>query len=137
VRDSTPSIAEFNKLFPPQPAVQYYSLAGRSNSALAEAECVTSASPAFVSVYNGIRDPIDPLLFLSSRIIGRSLLDPDPNDGIVEVRSAPFGTWLGCIPADHWDQIGQLLGDSPGSGNTFDHLQFYQQLAAFLVQQGF
>ncbi len=134
---TTRSITQFNQLFPPQPTVRYYSLAGRSNSDLAETACAASSPPDFVASYANVRDPIDPLLFLSSRIIGGSLFDPAPNDGIIEVSSAPFGTWLGCIPADHWDQIGQLLGDSPGPGNTFDYLQLYQQLAAFLVQQGY
>ena len=44
---------------------------------------------------------------------------------------------VGTIPADHWDEVGQLLGDSPGSGNPFDHVAFYRDLAGFLVDQGF
>jgi hypothetical protein len=36
----------------------------------------------------------------------------------------PLWTAAGCVPADHLDEIGHLLGDHPGLGNDFDHVAF-------------
>ena len=48
-------------------------------------------------------------------------LQPRPvHDGVVTVTSARHGTFLGCVPADHMDEVNQLVGDSPGLGNDFD-----------------
>jgi triacylglycerol lipase len=59
-----------------------------------------------------------------------------PNDGLVRVADAQHGEFLGCIPADHLDEIGQLLGDDPGFANDFDHLVFYRELVAWLRAGG-
>jgi len=134
---ATDSVTQFNASYPDQPGVAYYSIAGRSSSELAANECFAPKAPPFITKYDADKDPIDPLLYLVSKVVGGSLLDPVPNDGIVQVQSTRWGTWLGCVPADHWDEVGQLLGDSPGSGNPFDHLTFYRDLAKFLVDQGF
>jgi triacylglycerol lipase len=53
------------------------------------------------------------------------------------VRDARWGRFLGCVPADHFDEIGQLFGDGPGWGNDFDHLLFYAELIEWLRAQGF
>jgi triacylglycerol lipase len=131
------SIAEFNSYFPDEAAVAYYSIAGRSNSDLATTACSGPDVPPFITKYADAKDPIDPLLSLVAPVVGGSTSDPEPNDGLVRVSEAKRGIWLGCIPADHWDEVGQLLGDSPGSGNPFDHVAFYRDLASFLVDQGF
>jgi triacylglycerol lipase len=58
---------------------------------------------------------------------------PTPNDGLVTVASARWGTFLGCIPADHFDEIGQVLDD----GNLvsgFDHRRFYLRLLEHVRQ---
>ena len=51
---------------------------------------------------------------MSAAILSEDVLSPEPNDGLVTVTSATWGTFLGCIPADHLDEVGQLLGDAPG-----------------------
>lgn len=134
---STASATAFNASYPDPPEIRLYSLAGRSSSKLAESDCFAPKAPAFVTKYSGVKDPIDPMLFPIAQILNESLTDPVPNDGMVQVASAKWGTWLGCIPADHMDEIGQLLGDGPGAGNSFDHLSFYRDLAAYLKSQGF
>lgn len=53
-----------------------------------------------------------------------------PNDGLVTLESARHGEWLGVIPADHFDQVGQFLGVS---SLAFHHLTFYSRLAKFLT----
>ncbi|MBN2495560.1 MAG: triacylglycerol lipase [Deltaproteobacteria bacterium] len=55
------------------------------------------------------------------------------NDGVVPVDSAVWGDYRGEIPADHFDEIGQLLGVT---GPNFDHQVFYLQLARDLAAEG-
>ena len=69
-------------------------------------------------------------------ILDGGLGDPYPSDGLVRVIDSQHGRFLGCVPADHLDEIGQLLGDRPGLGNDFDHLVFYRDLVAWLRSQG-
>ena len=59
---------------------------------------------------------------------GGTLFDPTPNDGLVTVSSARWGVWLGCIPADHPDEIGQVADSGPGLFSEWDHRNFYLQL---------
>jgi hypothetical protein len=65
----------------------------------------------------------------------------------VEVADAAPGTWSRSrrpsgapgwgVPADHWDQVGQLFGDTPDKNNPFDHVRHYRDVAKFLVSRGF
>jgi hypothetical protein len=61
---------------------------------------------------------------------GGSLFEPTPNDGLVTVSSARWGVFLGCIPADHPDEIGQVADDGPGLISQWDHRTLYLQLLA-------
>ena len=131
------SLKTFNAAYPDQPGVTYYSISGRSNKALAPTECNNPNAPPFIATFAQVKDPIDPLLLPIALFLGGSLTNPAPNDGIVELSSTKWGTWLGCIPADHMDQVGHLMGDNPGRGNTFNHVTFYRELLAWLVKQGF
>ena len=126
------SLARFNEQVPDQPGVAYYAIGGRSSLARAADLCTPEVAPEFLAPYAQLRDPIDPLLLATAAVLAGSLLSPEPNDGLVRVAESRWGQWLGCIPADHWDQVGQLLGDSPGLGNSFDHLSFYSRLASWL-----
>jgi triacylglycerol lipase len=53
------------------------------------------------------------------------------------VESAMWGTFRGCIPADHLDEVGQIRHDAPDAVTGFDHVQFYRDLAHDLAQRGF
>jgi len=55
------------------------------------------------------------------------------NDGMVPVSSAPWGDYRGTIPADHFDEIGQVLGIT---GPNFDHLDFYLGVVRDLAVAG-
>jgi pimeloyl-ACP methyl ester carboxylesterase len=44
------------------------------------------------------------------------------NDGLIPVSAAAWGEFLGVIPADHIDQVGQIADNREG---PFDHLAFY------------
>jgi triacylglycerol esterase/lipase EstA (alpha/beta hydrolase family) len=49
------------------------------------------------------------------------------NDGVVPTASCVWGRFLGCLPADHFDQVGQVLGVS-----DFDYERFYLEHLAWL-----
>ena len=111
----------------------FFSIAGRSLGQLATDECAGGLRPNPATT-----DVMDPaLLTIGLFLQGINIFDPIPNDGLVPLESQKHGTFLGCIPADHADEIGQLadLIADPLSG--FDHKAFYRDLAAFLHQQGF
>ncbi|MFN7950536.1 MAG: alpha/beta fold hydrolase [bacterium] len=54
------------------------------------------------------------------------------NDGMIGVSSAQWGTYLGTLDADHFDEVGQ-----PPGATEFDHLAFYERIARFLYTNGF
>ena len=54
-----------------------------------------------------------------------------PNDGMVPVYSAKWGTYMGHVNADHADEIGQL------KSGDFDHLGFYRSIVEKMNEEGF
>lgn len=56
-----------------------------------------------------------------------------PNDGMVPVSSAPWGDYRGEVPADHFDEVGQLFGIT---GAHFEHEDFYLERARDLAAEG-
>ncbi|MEM6957163.1 MAG: alpha/beta fold hydrolase [Myxococcota bacterium] len=130
--------AEFSDRYPDDPAVDYFSIGGRSGSTLALRSCGADIDePDFISDWDLTVDPIDPLLAVSEALYDGNIFDPEPNDGLVRVSSSRWGTFLGCIPADHLDQIGHLLGDEPGLLNFWDHRDFYADLVSWLRERGY
>lgn len=132
---STPGIDAFNARYPNQDGVAYYSLTGRSDRHDGYPDCEVTDPPRFVYTHDRDLDPIEPLLDISEQIVDGGRADI-ANDGLVRVRDARWGRFLGCVPADHFDEIGHLFGDSPGRGNDWDHLAFYADLIAFLRAEG-
>jgi len=98
--------------------------------------CAADDPPEFVSQWSDERDPIDPLFATTGAYIRGNPLDPTPNDGLVPAESARWGEFLGCIPADHADQIGQVLGDAPGLLNAWDHHDFWVALVEWIRDEG-
>lgn len=134
---SVEGMAAWNARVPNQPGVDYYSIAGRTGSTLGEESCGVANQPLFVARWNQYKDPINPLLAIPGAIL-EQLAQPAPtNDGLVSVKAARWGTFLGCIPADHLDEVCQIAGQSPGNGNPFDCHQFYRELAAWMVAEGY
>jgi triacylglycerol lipase len=120
---------------PDDARVAYYSIAGRSQRSAGGDACAAPGRPDFVSRWDGALDPLDPLFLTFAAVLDAQ--SPAPvHDGLVPVGSAVHGTFLGCIPADHMDEVNQLFGDSPGLGNPFDAVAFYRGLAAWLVARG-
>jgi triacylglycerol esterase/lipase EstA (alpha/beta hydrolase family) len=59
-------------------------------------------------------------------------LERGDNDGMVPVSSGQWGDFMGTIPADHFDEVGQLFGVT---GPNFDHLEFYLGVARELANR--
>jgi hypothetical protein len=53
----------------------------------------------------------------------------------VTVASAKWGTFLGCVPADHLSEVCQIGGQS--SGSDYDCITMYRDVAGWLVARGF
>lgn len=60
----------------------------------------------------------------------------DANDGLATVKGAKHGTFRGCIPADHMDEVGQVQ-DTFDPATGWDHLRFYRNVAFELATRGF
>ena len=132
-----PNMVTFNAAYPDAPRIPYYSIGGRSAGADGVSDCNFNGRPSFITRWDHALDPIDPALYVTGLILnGSDAFNPIPNDGLVPVPSSRHGTFLGCIPADHLDEIGHILGDSPGIGNDFDHYQFYRDLVAHIRSTG-
>jgi hypothetical protein len=43
-----------------------------------------------------------------------------------------WGTFMGCIPADHFDEVGQIADLGPALVSGFDHRAFYDTLLGFV-----
>ena len=106
------AVGTFNPANPDDPRVAYFSVAG-----------VTQVNPFADPLRN---DLCDGLLLAGYALLATS----GPNDGLVTVASAQHGTFLGTVPADHLDEVGQLLGTT---SPAFDHRAFYLALAEFLT----
>ena len=133
---STPGVEAFNAAYPNSPAVAYYSITGRTDLDDGMPECDVTDPPPFILDHWRDLDPVEPLLDIAEQIVDGGGADV-VNDGLVRVEDARWGRFLGCIPADHFDEIGQLFGDSPGGSNDFEHRRFYRDLVAFLRDEGF
>ncbi len=124
---STDTMARFNETHPDPEGVPVFSIAGVSNLlSLDQPECRGGLWENSDRV-----DVVDaffaaPGLYLSNTD-GGWLFDPTPNDGLVTVASARWGTFLGCIPADHPDEIGHIL-DAVNLVSGFDHRDMYLRL---------
>ena len=100
---------EFNPANPDDARVSYYSVAGVTNALTLDLTRQDLCSPVLLVG----------LLFLNNQ---------GQNDGLVSVASATRGELLGTIPADNYDEVGQLLGVSL----AFNHRAFYSRLGNFI-----
>lgn len=133
---STEGIVEFNATYPDAPGVLYASLAGRSSYHLGHPACAIDDAPPFVANFATAVDALDGGFTVSGAILTADALAPVANDGLVRVTDARWGVFLGCVPADHLDEVGQLLGDVPGLTNPWRHDDFFVDLVGWLRAQG-
>lgn len=59
-----------------------------------------------------------------------------PSDGLATVASAKWGTFKGCVPADHMEQLGQHSLPDVNVRTGFDVARFYANVAGDLAEQG-
>lgn len=135
---SSPGIAEFNATYTDQPGVLYSSVTGRTGLHGGGDACTPDSPPPplFITEWEDTLDTTDALFVIPEAILSDGIFSQEPNDGLVRVIDSRWGEFLGCVPADHVDEVGHLLGDSPGIGNAWDHLDFYGALVAYLRERG-
>ncbi|RIB13502.1 hypothetical protein C2G38_2197732 [Gigaspora rosea] len=57
-----------------------------------------------------------------------------PNDGLVGIKSAQWGKYMGTVECDHWDLTNRWRLKI---GSSFDPVEFYLNVATFLVTEGY
>ncbi|MDX1548230.1 MAG: lipase [Rhodothermales bacterium] len=100
----------FNPAVPDHPDVQYWSYGGAAGK--------------------GTAVPVNPFLRFGNGVIFEH---EGPNDGMVSVGSARWGTFLGTVEADHAQQIGLNTLTS----HTFDANAFYLDIVRRMADAGF
>ncbi len=135
--------ASFNQAIVDHPAVEYMSWAGVSfvgglphpkPSKVTDA-CRNAAGEVKTHWHENRRDRMDALLVGGAVFVAHGT-ELRPNDGVATVESAKWGEFLGCIPADHLDQVGQINDKRPDKHTGFDYIRFYRNLAYDLAQRG-
>jgi triacylglycerol lipase len=134
---SQPGIAAFNAAYPDAPGVFYASLSGRSDLNYGGQDCAPDKKLPFIEGANGEADPVDPTLLITAPILDGNGPQPFVHDGLVRAVDARWGEFWGCVPADHLDEVGQLFGDSPGLGNSWQYKDFYLSLVQYIRQLGY
>jgi len=133
---STAGVAEFNKVITDHPDVKYFSLGGRANGVLGDIDCGSPNELGWVSEWDTKTDATSLLMQPTAAILNASTSIVPVNDGLVTVNSARWGTFLGCLPADHIQQVCQIANNQKTSSG-FYCVDFYRTLANWLVERGF
>ncbi|CAG8507253.1 593_t:CDS:2 [Cetraspora pellucida] len=97
----------FNKNTPNDPSVAYYSYGADTNV------------------------PIWSPLYFPYQIIKEK---EGPNDGLVSVKSAQWGKYVGTVKCDHWDLTDKWRIKI---SSNFDPVEFYLNVATFLAAEGY
>lgn len=123
----------FNAENPDDPRVEYFSIAGRSLLASAGSAC----SGSLWGNGSGL-DLADTMLTISGTYTLGSIFpwQMKANDGVVTVDSARWGTFLGCVAADHLDLVNRFSGSWDHSSG-FDALAMYDRIVSHLHSRGF
>jgi triacylglycerol lipase len=87
------------------------------------------------------RDAMSEPLWATAPYAGRSggesgTASLGPGDGMVAVASARWGTFRGCLPADHYDVIGQFDDRGPDPRTGFEADRFYAAVIRELAERG-
>ncbi len=136
----------FNAEIADAPGIVYQSWAGYSrpmgiataeHDALLAEECRTSVGESGLPTA-GKHDFMALALIPFADIAGKQGLDRPslPNDGLATIASAKWGTFRGCIPADHMEQLGQKNIPDVNVRTGFDVARFYANVAGDLAGHG-
>lgn len=132
---TTPGCEAFNAKYPDDPNVAYFSIAGRSENGMGDEDCGSPTEAPFIEKWDLDHGPVNPLLSGTASLLDGSGSPAPTNDGMVTVASAKWGTFLGCVPADHLSEVCQIGGQS--SGSSYDCVTMYRDIADWLVARGF
>ena len=116
---SEAELISFNQNNPADPQVSYFSWSARSCTVL-EWNCLRDHGGELVTPF-----------LLPTYSLLRAY---GANDGLIMTDSMIYGTHLGELSADHFDQIGQIADQRDGA---FPHLDFYENEARRLKTSGF
>jgi len=130
------SAEAFNDGHPDDPRVTYQSWAGVSSVACIPNPADAEACEGLLLAHPGRADCMDAVLAPMAGFVAHGN-ELRPNDGLVTVDSAKWGTFRGCVPADHADEIGQFGDPARNTRTGFDYVRFYRNLAYDLAAQGF
>ena len=133
---STPELEAFNKAHQDDARVYYQSWAGVSSVFGLSNPKDLEACEGKLLWHEGQADVMNAQLVPMAAVLARGL-SFTPNDGMATVASAKWGEFQGCIPADHFDEVGQIGHDGPDPNTGFDHLRFYRNIAYGLAARGF
>jgi len=134
---SKPGIAEFNAKYKDSPGVFYASITGRTDNSLGGQDCAADVELPWVDAWKGEKDPTDPLFSVFEAMLDGGFAGTVPNDGLVRAADARWGEFWGCVPADHMDEVGQLVGDEPGLFNGFDHEEMFSEIVKMVRKKGY
>lgn len=134
---SQPGIAEFNATYKDAQGVYYASITGRTDDSLGGQDCAADVTLPWVDALKGEKDPTDPLFAIFETMLDGGFQGQVPNDGLVRAVDARWGEFWGCVPADHMDEVGQLVGDSPGLFNSYDHEEMFSEIVKHLRKKGY
>jgi len=122
---SVEHMTEHNERWPDPPELPIYSWAGVTGQRVSDVEgCRDAEIPP-----PDEKDAVLSFLVATYEILGGAEV---PNDGMVQLSSARWGRFMGCVAADHANEIGQIAGMVP----TFDYMTFYRDVAQHLVDEG-
>jgi len=107
----------------------------------AQIEAACAADPAGAAITGPLlpirHDRLALPLYPLATIVDTNAGKPVPNDGLVAISSTKWGTFRGCIAADHMEQLGQHDLPDVNVRTGFDVARFYADLAADLAGRGF
>jgi len=128
----------FNSANPDQPGIYYQSYAGVSRGiggprTESQKKTVLDACGGIYFGNVARADFMALQLGVSSPVVGH--FTDAPQDGMVVVTNAKWGTFRGCFAGDHLDEVGQVKNDRPDRYTKFDHLAFYRVIATDLAKR--
>ena len=132
---TTAGCTAFNAKYPDDPSVSYFSIAGRANNSLGDDDCGAASEAPWIGKWDTTTTAGNALLSGTAAVLNGSASIPPTNDGLVTVASAKWGTFLGCVPADHLSEVCQIGGQP--SGSSYDCVTMYRALADWLVARGY
>ena len=144
------ALEAFNRDVTDAPGVFYQSWAGVSHvlgksSAASETSirehCTAPNGDLLFLRHKDTNDAMNELLWITAPFASTSRNDrgtvvSSPSDGMVSVESAKWGEFRGCIPADHYDVIGQIAHTTRDGLTGFDAPRFLRYVASGLAERG-